>query len=79
MARPKATKVRRSKLPGYSISSSATANLRVGTAVLAVRGFAQRGVMEYWPAGAGIYGTPDALIRTPLLSERSARQARKGT
>jgi hypothetical protein len=33
---PKATKVRRSKLPGYSISSSATANFRIATALLAV-------------------------------------------
>jgi hypothetical protein len=33
---PKTAKVRRSKLPGYSISSSATANLRVAAALLAV-------------------------------------------
>jgi hypothetical protein len=30
------TEVRRSKLPSYSISSSATANLRVAAALLAV-------------------------------------------
>jgi hypothetical protein len=33
---PLVTKVRRSKLPSYSISSSATANLRVAAALLAV-------------------------------------------
>jgi hypothetical protein len=43
---PIATKVRRSKLPGYSISLVATAYLRVTAALLPVRGIRATRFME---------------------------------